>query len=154
MQRRYSQGGKKEKRWVRPLQIVGIVAASGIVVTCLVVLYFANTLPTIQEISNQQISQSTKIYDRTGTVLLYEVSNGERRTVVPFDQIPQSMKDATIAIEDENFYSEPAFDWRGILRALYVDITTGSIAQGGSTITQQLASQKTRPKTCSVRRIR
>ncbi len=121
------------------LQIAGIIAAGGVVVFCLIVLYFASTLPSIEEISNQQISQSTKIYDRTGAVLLYEISSGDRRTVVPFDQIPQPLKDATIAIEDENFYNEPAFDWRGIARAILVDITSGSLSQGGSTITQQLA---------------
>ena len=128
-----------KSRTVRLLEWAGIAAAAAFIVLFLVVLYFAGTLPSIQEISNQKISQSTKIYDRTGTVLLYEISTGERRTVLPIDQIPQGMKDATIAIEDQNFYNEPAFDWKGIARALYVDVTTGSLSQGGSTITQQLA---------------
>ncbi len=139
MHRRYWNGDKKEKRWVWWVKIAGIAAAVVVIAICIVVLYFAGTLPTIQEISNQQIGQSTKIYDRTGTVLLYEINGGERRTVVPFDQIPQTMKDATIAIEDNNFYNEPAFDWKGIARAIYVDVTTASFAEGGSTITQQLA---------------
>ncbi len=56
-----------------------------------------------------------------------------------FDQMPQSLKDATVAIEDQNFYNEPAYDWKGILRALWADITHGGIVQGGSTITQELA---------------
>lgn len=130
-------GDSFKRRW---LLWIGILIAAGLIVLFAVVLYFAATLPTIQEISSQQISQSTKIYDRTGTVLLYEISNGgERRTVASFDQIPDSMKNATIAIEDQNFYNEPAFDLKGILRAIYVDITTGSLAEGGSTITQQLA---------------
>jgi penicillin-binding protein 1C len=113
--------------------------ASLIILFSLAVLYFAKTVPSIQEIGSQQIGQSTKIYDRTGTVLLYDINNGEKRTIVPFDQIPQSVKDATIAIEDQNFYNEPAFDIKGILRALFVDITTHSFAEGGSTLTQQLA---------------
>ena len=121
------------------MQIIGIAALSALIVLFLVTLYFAGTLPSIEEISNRRISQSTKIYDRTGTTMLYEINGGERRTVVPFDQMPQSLKDATIAIEDQNFYNEPAFDWRGILRAVYVDIKTRSLAQGASTITQQLA---------------
>ena len=124
---------------MRTLKIIGIVAASAFIVLFLVVIFFAQTLPSIEEISNQQISQSTKIYDRTGTVLLYEINGGERRTVVPFGEMPQTLKDATVAIEDQNFYNEPAFDWRGIARAFFVDVTTGSLAQGGSTITQQLA---------------
>jgi penicillin-binding protein 1C len=130
---------KKKGKYKKILQIAGIVISSLVIVFFVAVLYFAKTIPSIQEISSQQISQSTKIYDRTGTILLYDISNGERRTVVPFDQIPQNLKDATIAIEDQNFYNEPAFDIKGIIRAFFVDIATHSLAQGGSTITQQLA---------------
>ena len=108
------------------LQIIGIVVASLIVVGSLVILYFAKTLPSIDQLSAQQISQSTRIYDRTGTILLYQITNGAQRTVVPFDQIPQTLKDATVAIEDQNFYNEPAYDWKGILRAIFVDLTSGS----------------------------
>jgi membrane peptidoglycan carboxypeptidase len=129
----------KKKRCIKTLQIAGVVVAAGAIILCLVVLYFAKTVPSIQEIGAQQIGQSTKIYDRTGTVLLYDVDNGQHRTLVPFDEIPQSVKDATIAIEDQNFYNEPAFDMKGILRALFVDVTTHSFAEGGSTLTQQLA---------------
>jgi penicillin-binding protein 1C len=130
---------QKKRRYIKIFQIAGIVIASLAILFFLLVLYFAKTVPSIQEIGSQQIAQSTKIYDRTGTVLLYDIDNGQHRTIVPFDQIPQSVKDATIAIEDQNFYNEPAFDIKGILRALFVDITTHSFAQGGSTITQQLA---------------
>ncbi|HUC31316.1 MAG TPA: transglycosylase domain-containing protein [Candidatus Paceibacterota bacterium] len=130
---------KKKKRYTKILQIIGIVVVALVIILCFAVLYFAKTVPSIQEIGSQQISQSTKIYDRTGTILLYDIDNGQHRTLVPFDQIPQSVKDATIAIEDQNFYNEPAFDIKGILRALFVDITTRSFAEGGSTITQQLA---------------
>lgn len=122
------------------LQIIGVVVASMAIIVFLVILYFAKTLPSLSQLSAQSISQSTKIYDRTGTVLLYDISNGARRTLVASDQIPQTLKDATVAIEDQNFYSEPAYDWRGIARAVWVDIThPGSSLQGGSTITQQLA---------------
>ena len=121
------------------LYIIGIAVSAIAVVGFLVILYFAKTLPSIEELSSQQISQSTRIYDRTGTILLYQITNGPQRTVVPFNQIPQTIKDATVAIEDQNFYNEPAFDLKGILRAIFVDVTSGSLAQGGSTITQQLA---------------
>lgn len=129
----------KKWRWMTALKIAGITVLSLVIAFSIAVLYLSTKIPTIQEISNQQISQSTKIYDRTGTVLLYEIGSGERRTVVPFNEIPQSVKDATIAIEDQNFYNEPAFDIKGILRAAWEDLITGSISQGGSTITQQLA---------------
>jgi membrane peptidoglycan carboxypeptidase len=130
---------EKKKRYIKVLQIAGVVVAAGAIILCFAVLYFAKTVPSIQEIGSQQIGQSTKIYDRTGTVLLYDIDNGQHRTLVPFDQIPQSVKDATIAIEDQQFYNEPAFDIKGIIRALFVDITTHSFAEGGSTLTQQLA---------------
>jgi penicillin-binding protein 1C len=130
---------QNKKRNIKILQIIGIVIATLAIIFFLAVLYLAKTVPSLQQISTQQIGQSTKIYDRTGTIVLYDINNGQRRTLVPFDQIPQSMKDATIAIEDQNFYNEPAFDIKGIFRALYVDITTHSFAEGGSTITQQLA---------------
>ena len=129
----------RKRRLVRWAQFAGIALSAGCIILFLVVLYFSYTLPTFAEIGSQHISQSTKFYDRTGTVLLYEANSGARRTLVSFDQVPQSLKDATIAIEDKNFYNEPAFSWKGILRAFYVDVTTRSIAQGGSTITQELA---------------
>jgi membrane peptidoglycan carboxypeptidase len=131
----------KKRRFSRKriLQITGVVVASIAIIFFLMVLYFAKTLPSIDELASQQIGQSTRIYDRTGTILLYDFSGGARRTVVSYDQIPQSLKDATVAIEDQNFYNEPAYDVRGIFRALWVDLITHSFAQGGSTITQQLA---------------
>jgi membrane peptidoglycan carboxypeptidase len=130
---------KKKRRYMKLFPIAGIIVASLFIIFFIAVLYFATTVPSIEEIGSQQVAQSTKIYDRTGTVLLYDVDNGQKRTLVSFGDIPQSMKDATIAIEDQNFYNEPAFDVKGILRALYVDIATHSFAEGGSTITQQLA---------------
>ena len=131
--------GKLRPRIKSALKIAGIAIAALAVAFFCVILYFIKTLPTFQEIANQHVSQSTKIFDRTGTILLYEINSGQKRTVVGFDQIPQTVKDATLAIEDQNFYSEPAFDWKGILRAVWVDLTHGGIRQGGSTITQQLA---------------
>lgn len=101
--------------------------------------YIIRTLPTTDEIIQRQLIESTKIYDRTGENLLYEIHGEEKRTTIPFEQIPDVMKEATISIEDNSFYNHPAFDWRGILRAVFVDITTGTRAQGASTITQQLA---------------
>ncbi|HMO60156.1 MAG TPA: transglycosylase domain-containing protein, partial [Roseiflexaceae bacterium] len=80
------------------------------------------------------------IYARDGTTLLYELVDpqGGRRTVVPFEQIPQILKDATIAVEDAGFYENPGVDIRGILRALLLNYEAGEVVSGGSTITQQL----------------
>ena len=103
------------------------------------VLALARNLPSVDQIDSRQIAQSTRIYDRQGEVLLYEISAGKRRLVVPFEEIPQHLKDATIITEDRNFYTSAGFDWRGILRAAWANLKSGEIVQGGSTITQQLA---------------
>jgi len=99
----------------------------------------AQELPNPEQFISGQITQSTKIYDRTGQVLLYEIHGDQKRTVIPYDQIPDYAKKATLAVEDQEFYQHAALDWKGTLRALITDITTGQMSQGGSTITQQLA---------------
>ncbi|MEK9168458.1 MAG: transglycosylase domain-containing protein [Patescibacteria group bacterium] len=99
----------------------------------------AKELPSPEQFADRQINQSTKIYDRTGETLLYEIHGEEKRTIVPFEEIPDFVKQATISVEDREFYSHKAFDWRAIIRALFVNIIKGRVVQGGSTITQQLA---------------
>lgn len=96
-------------------------------------------LPDSASLAGRVIRQSTKIYDRTGEILLYEIHGGERRTVIPFGEIPDFVKHATLAAEDANFYQHPAFDLRAIARALLHNLLSRSqSSQGGSTITQQL----------------
>ena len=99
----------------------------------------AKNLPDPQQSISWQMSQSTKIYDRTGQVLLYEMNNQGKRTVVSLSQIPDYAKTATIAVEDKDFYTHSALDWRGIARSMIKNLIRGGFAQGGSTITQQLA---------------
>lgn len=101
------------------------------------VLFAARGLPDPSQLNEKQFVQSTKIYDRAGEILLYEIHGEEKRTVVPYEEIPEYVRLATLAIEDQNFYGHPAFDLKGIARGIWVGITTGRF-QGGSTITQQL----------------
>ena len=96
-------------------------------------------LPSFQEIPKITLAQSTKIYDRDGSHLLYEIHGEEKRTVVSQEEIPKFLEEATIAIEDKDFYKHPAFSWDSILRAIFTDLIHRRIVQGGSTITQQLA---------------
>jgi 1A family penicillin-binding protein len=117
------------------LCLVGLISLS------IALIYLIRDLPSMAEISNRQVVESTKIYDRKEEVLLYEISSGQKRTVVPLDEIPQFLKEATIVVEDENFYIEPAFDWRAIIRASLANLKSGRVVQGGSTITQQLAKK-------------
>ncbi|HEY4500074.1 MAG TPA: transglycosylase domain-containing protein [Candidatus Paceibacterota bacterium] len=114
-----------------------VVGVSGLFYLALLI----NDLPKPEQFEQRKVNQSTKIYDRTGKVLLYEIHGEEKRTIIPFEEIPDYVKQATIAIEDGNFYNHPAFDWRSILRALFKDFISGQYSQGGSTITQQLAKK-------------
>jgi len=102
-----------------------------------VFIYFAQDLPDPSKISERNLTESTKIFDRTGQVILYDIHGEEKRTVVPFDQISQVAQDATIAIEDSNFFNHGGLDFKGITRAFIYDLLGKKISQGGSTITQQ-----------------
>ncbi|MBU2025549.1 MAG: PBP1A family penicillin-binding protein [Patescibacteria group bacterium] len=122
---------------------LGIIGAAGIF------LYYSKDLPKPGKVSERKVAESTKIFDRTGQVLLYEIHGEERRTVIAFDDMPKYIKDATIVAEDDQFYSHHGLDFRAISRAVLADIRHASKAQGASTITQQfiknsiLSSEKT-----------
>ena len=117
-----------------------------IVVFCLIIgflfgigvlAYFAKDLPDPTKIDERQVVESTKIYDRTGEIILYDIHGEEKRTIISFEEIPQSIKNATIVAEDDNFYHHIGLDWRGIVRSLIANFRNKKISQGASTITQQ-----------------
>jgi len=99
--------------------------------------YYSKDLPDPEKINERSVAESTRIYARDGTTLLYEIHGDVRRTVISLDDIPDYVEQATISVEDKDFYKHKGISIRGIIRALFTDITTGS-SQGGSTITQQL----------------
>ncbi len=114
---------------------------------------FLQELPNPQILTLRQLPQTTKILDRNGT-LLYEIYASENRTVVPLEDIPKNLRDATIAIEDKNFYNHPGFDVPSIIRAARETIINGNL-QGGSTITQQLIrSSMLTPEQSIIRKIK
>jgi len=118
-------------------------------------VYLSRNLPTVGEIVTHELTESTKIFDRTGETLLYEIHGEERRTYLPPEEIPDVLRQATVAVEDSGFYEHAAFDFRGTLRALWVDIVKGYRAQGGSTITQQVAKNSfLTPEKSLVRKIK
>jgi membrane peptidoglycan carboxypeptidase len=102
--------------------------------------YFARDLPSPQQVVNQPVPQTTKIYDRNG-VLLAEIGdpNQGRRTVVRLDQLPANLINATVATEDPTFFTNPGVDVQSILRATFQNAAQHQITSGASTITQQLA---------------
>jgi 1A family penicillin-binding protein len=114
------------------------LAVTGLVFLVIIFIYYAGQVPDPSAISTRRVSESTKIYDRTGTVLLYDIHGEEKRTIIPWEQIPETVKKATLASEDSDFYNHKGIDFLAIIRALYKDIISLSATQGGSTITQQL----------------
>jgi penicillin-binding protein 1C len=102
--------------------------------------YYASDLPDPNEIvTRQETFETTKIYDRTGRVLLMEVIDPRRgdRTLLPLEQIPENFRNATIALEDKTFYTNLGIDPQGIARAFLLNLQ-GEGVQGGSSITVQL----------------
>lgn len=130
--------GLKKKRG-NFIKFIGLVCLAGFSLAALYLAWLIKDLPRPEEFGSKQISQSTKIYDRTGQTLLYEIHGEEKRTVVDFETIPVYLKSAILTAEDANFYHQPAFDWKAIIRALVKNLKAGRVTQGGSTITQQLA---------------
>lgn len=102
----------------------------------LLILIFLQNLPNPRLLSLRDVAQTTKIYDRNG-ILLYQIYANQNRTLVPLSSIPKSLINATIAIEDKDFYKNPGFDLGAIIRAAIAN-SQGKPLQGGSTITQQL----------------
>ncbi|MES2060091.1 MAG: PBP1A family penicillin-binding protein [Patescibacteria group bacterium] len=113
-------------------------------------LWFSSLqIPDIASFEQRILGQSTKIYDRTGTILLYDLSQNMRRTAIPFDQISPYLKEASISIEDEDFYQHSGIKISSIIRSFLVDVFSMKFSQGGSTITQQVVKNAllTRQKT-------
>lgn len=94
--------------------------------------------PDINVFDDKLLGQSAKIYDRTGAILLYDLSQKVRRSVVPLDQISPYLKNASIAIEDNDFYQHKGIKIKSLIRAFIANITERGYSQGGSTITQQV----------------
>lgn len=111
---------------------------TGLILIAALFLYVAKDLPDPETIISRRISESTKIYDRTGAVVLYDIHGEEKRTIIPWENMPENIKLATLASEDSSFYSHQGLDFKGILRAFLKNLTEFRISQGGSTITQQL----------------
>jgi 1A family penicillin-binding protein len=103
-----------------------------------VFLYYAKDLPRPERFGEKSFILPTKIYDREGKVLLYEVYGEEKRTIVPLEKVPEHLKEAVISAEDANFFSHFGLDFKGIFRAMVANFRLRKPVQGGSTITQQL----------------
>lgn len=145
--RRQVQGQRRVRRASTTLLATGLLTVLTLLLTGIggvgavvgVYVAYARNLPPPSQIAQVRDQfETTRIYDRSGQTVIYEVVDpaGDRQ-YVPLTEIPPDLLAATIAIEDKSFYSNPGFDIRGIARALWLAVQSSTV-QGGSTITQQL----------------
>lgn len=130
---------KNWKEIIIDLLILGLV--SFLIVTAGILAWISTLeIPDLSAFEERRVLQSTKIYDRTGEVLLYDLNEDVRRTSIPFEEMSRHIKNATVAIEDDQFYNHIGIDIRAIIRAAVSNFTAGDLlgGQGGSTITQQV----------------
>lgn len=113
-------------------------------------LWYSQDLPDPNKLLTREVPQSTKLYSKDAT-LLYEIHGEFKRTLIPFSEMNNYIKQATIAIEDKSFYTENGINIKGIMRSVFKNILSRSARQGGSTITQQFVRNAilTREKTFS-----
>ncbi len=137
---------RKEKRDYnrkKLLKTIGWAAFAGaitlFVVGTITVGWISRDLPDPNKLNDRQVSQSTKIYDRTGEHMLYEVYQNQKRTLVELDKIATSALKATVAVEDKNFYQHGGIQIKSIIRASFNNLIGRRAGSGGaSTLTQQL----------------
>jgi membrane peptidoglycan carboxypeptidase len=111
----------------------------GIFVFGILIIWIASLkTPDFNAFNDRIVASSTKIFDRTGEVLLYDIHEDVRRSVVPFEDISLFAKNATVAIEDSEFYNHKGVRPKAFLRALLANFKSGEFSQGGSTLTQQV----------------
>lgn len=120
--------------------LLACVGIGAVLVFCFTIFlaWVSRDLPSPDTLSTREVPQSTKIFDRTGTQLLYELHGDEKRTLVKIEDIPPNMQHATISIEDRTFYQHHGIYWKGLVRAFGMSIITGTQVKGTSTLTQQL----------------
>src|SRR3989344_3841387 len=123
----------------RALQnIIVLCIALGIAFSGLFIVWLSTLkIPDLGSFDKRRVLQSTKILDRNG-ILLYDIHENTKRTVVPFEDISRNAKNATVAIEDPEFYDHLGIKPKAILRAVIANLKAGEYSQGGSTITQQV----------------
>ena len=126
----------KQGRW-RIKRLFKFGSASLLLLVSAFLAYASIGLPFPGKVAATR-GEATTIYARDGVTELYKIRGDRNRTAIPFDQMPQCIKDATVAIEDRSFYKHQGLDPRGLARAVLVNFERGYGSQGGSTITQQL----------------
>ncbi|MBI4135455.1 transglycosylase domain-containing protein [Candidatus Uhrbacteria bacterium] len=132
------------------LIIIGVILAlAGGTFLAVAIAVLSRNLPEPGKLIERTVAISTKIYDREGKVLLYDLHGDIKRTPIALDQIAPAAVKAALVAEDRDFYEHSGFDLKGILRSAFLNIFRGGPLRGGSTITQQFIKNAvlTREKT-------
>lgn len=116
-----------------------LLAALGWLIATILIAWSSRDLPDPNKLIERSVAQSTKIYDRTGEHVLYEVFGDQKRTLINLEDMPEYARWATILVEDKNFYQHKGVAWLSIIRAFVNNMLGRSVGRGGaSTLTQQL----------------
>jgi 1A family penicillin-binding protein len=152
---------KKIKKWYQNRKkhvknlTFSIIGFGAICIAALVVWISLIDLPDFKAFEERKSLNSTKIYDKTGEVVLYDTNKNVRRTEIPYENMGENIKHATVAIEDQKFYEHNGVRVSSFIRAMYVNLVSGSFSQGGSTITQQVVKNTLlNPKKTITRKIK
>jgi membrane peptidoglycan carboxypeptidase len=158
---------RRRERWKRAQLDGSKIAVSLAIAFCLLLVitsssgaasayaYYQSQMPRLQGLANQQVSQTSRIYDRNGTLLydVYDNNGGGRRTAVAYKYIPQIMRDAMVAAEDKTFWDNTGIDPQAIFRASIQYVQhNDQVVSGASTLTQQLIKNLTNNKQITLSR--
>ncbi|MFA6526245.1 MAG: PBP1A family penicillin-binding protein [Candidatus Buchananbacteria bacterium] len=128
---------KIPRKIVKAAILIGILAILLIgIIGVGAVAWISRDLPSADGVLKRSVTVSTKIYDRKGETVLYDIHGNIKRTLITLDQVPDLTKKAVLTAEDRNFYQHAGFSVTGIIRSAIIDIFTGKRV-GGSTLTQQ-----------------
>ena len=132
----HSPKKKKLKLKHKLIVVVALLASLSVLAAFILVAWVSRDLPNPNQLINREIAQSTKIFDRSGEHILYEIHGEEKRTLINLDEVPDNVKNATVAIEDKNFYKHGGFSIWAMVRTVITNVVYSRKA-GGSTLTQQ-----------------
>lgn len=136
-----TRDGKTKDRLKNALLVTGVALGGlflvGALALTIVLAWISRDLPDPNTLMSREVPLTTKIFDRTGTHLLYEIHGDENRTLIQLKDLPAYVPQATVAIEDKGFYTHHGVYWQGLVRAELTSIFSGKRVQGTSTLTQQ-----------------
>ncbi len=134
---------KKRKERIRKWVITTIavligLGLLGVLALSIALAWISRSLPDPDTLITRSVPLTTRIYDRTGTHVLYEIHGDENRSLVKITDLPSYVPHATVAIEDKTFYEHHGVSWQGLIRAFVSSVLEGKRIGGTSTLTQQL----------------